>query len=136
MRIATAETDPSKQVNARKMQCVTNKMPSTINLPAVRNAARPMKKIRNSSRPVRNKKASICRTARNSSPKFRKSDRAMRRAARKVLEDYLWKMTIRPRIVAALMSQGADLCHGCKVFASTVAVSFFSSLGMFKFGLL
>jgi hypothetical protein len=25
---------------------------------------------------------------------------------------YLWKIMIRPRIVTALMSQGADLCHG------------------------
>jgi hypothetical protein len=42
----------------------------------------------------------------------------------------------RPRIVAALMSQGADLCHGWRAFDSTAAASFFSSLGMFKFGLL
>jgi hypothetical protein len=43
---------------------------------------------------------------------------------------------ISPRIVTALMSQGADLCHGWRVFDSTVAGCFFSSLGMFKFGLL
>jgi hypothetical protein len=43
---------------------------------------------------------------------------------------------IRPRIVAALMSQGADLCHGWRVFKSMVAASFFSSFGMFKFALL
>jgi hypothetical protein len=40
---------------------------------------------------------------------------------------------IRPRAVAALMSQGADLCHGCAVLDSTATRSFFSSLGMFKF---
>jgi hypothetical protein len=34
------------------------------------------------------------------------------------------------------MSQGADLCHGLMVFDSTVAACFFSSLEMFKFGLL
>ena len=45
-------------------------------------------------------------------------------------------MTIRPRIVAALMSQGADLCHGWMVFDSRAAVSLCSSVGMFKFGLL
>jgi hypothetical protein len=50
--------------------------------------------------------------------------------------DYLWKIMITPRIVTALMSQGADLCHGWRVFDSTVTASFFSSLGMFKFGLL
>jgi hypothetical protein len=43
---------------------------------------------------------------------------------------------IRPRIVAALMSQGADLCHGGRVFDSTMTASFFSSLGIFNFGLL
>jgi hypothetical protein len=42
----------------------------------------------------------------------------------------------RPRIVAALMSQGADLCHGWRLSDSTMAVSFFNSLGMFKFALL
>jgi hypothetical protein len=50
--------------------------------------------------------------------------------------DYLWKMMISPSIVAALISQGADLCHGWTVFGSTVAASFFSSVGMFKSGLL
>ena len=49
-----------------------------------------------------------------------------------IAEDYLWKIMIRPRIVAALTSQGADLCHGRSVFDSTMAVSFFSSLGMFN----
>jgi hypothetical protein len=49
-----------------------------------------------------------------------------------IAEDYLWKIMIRPRIVAALMSQGADLCHGRRMFDSTMAVSFFSSLGMFN----
>jgi len=43
---------------------------------------------------------------------------------------------IRPSAVAALMSQGADLCHGCTVFDSTATASFFGSLGMFKFWLL
>jgi hypothetical protein len=43
---------------------------------------------------------------------------------------------IKPRIVAALMSQGADLCHGWTVFDSTLPACFFSSLEMFKFGLL
>src|ERR1700721_257857 len=51
-------------------------------------------------------------------------------------QDYLWKIINRPRIVAALISQGADLCHGWMTFDSTAAMSFFSSLGMFKFGLL
>jgi hypothetical protein len=48
---------------------------------------------------------------------------------------YLWKITISPRIVAALMSQGADLCHGWTVIDS-MAASFVSSEGMFKFVLL
>src|ERR1700721_2121552 len=47
-----------------------------------------------------------------------------------IAEVYLWKIMIRPRIVTALMSQGADLCHGCRVFDSTMAMSFFSSFGM------
>jgi hypothetical protein len=47
--------------------------------------------------------------------------------------NYLWKIMIRPRAVAALMSQGADLCHGCTVLDSTATRSFFGSLGMFKF---
>jgi hypothetical protein len=42
---------------------------------------------------------------------------------------------ISPRIVAALMSQGADLCHGWLVIDS-MAASFVSSEGMFKFVLL
>jgi hypothetical protein len=37
-----------------------------------------------------------------------------------------------PRIVAALMSQGADLCQGGRVFDSTASWSFFNSLGVFK----
>jgi hypothetical protein len=41
-----------------------------------------------------------------------------------------------PRIVAALMSKGADLCQGLTVFESTVALSIFTSLGMFKCALL
>jgi hypothetical protein len=41
---------------------------------------------------------------------------------------------IRPRIVAALMSQGADLCHGWVVFDSTLDAWFFSSLEMFNSG--
>jgi len=49
-----------------------------------------------------------------------------------IAEVYLWKIMIRPRIVTALMSQGADLCHGCRVFDSTMAMSFFSSFGMFN----
>jgi len=42
---------------------------------------------------------------------------------------------IRPRTVAALMSHGADLCHGGIVIDSTAA-SFFSLVGMFNFGFL
>ena len=38
-------------------------------------------------------------------------------------------------MVAALMSQGADLCHGWMVIDS-IAASFVSSVGMFKFALL
>jgi hypothetical protein len=53
-------------------------------------------------------------------------------AARLLDLAYFWKMTIRPRIVAALMSKGADLCQSWTVFDSTVASSFFISLGMFK----
>ena len=44
-------------------------------------------------------------------------------------------MIISPRMVAALMSQGADLCHGWMVIDS-IAASFVSSVGMFKFALL
>jgi hypothetical protein len=43
---------------------------------------------------------------------------------------------IKPRIVAALMSKGADLCHGWMVFDSTPAACFFNSLEMFKLRLL
>jgi hypothetical protein len=43
---------------------------------------------------------------------------------------------IKPRMVAALMSQGADLCHGWTMFDSALPACFFSSLEMFKFGLL
>ena len=50
-------------------------------------------------------------------------------------QDHLWKMIISPRMVAALMSQGADLCHGWMVIDS-IAASFVSSVGMFKFALL
>jgi len=57
-------------------------------------------------------------------------------AARLLDLAYFWKMTIRPRIVAALMSKGADLCQSWTVFDSTVASSFFISLGMFKCALL
>jgi hypothetical protein len=41
-------------------------------------------------------------------------------------------MTIKPRIVTALMSQGAALCHRRKVSDSVMAPSFFNTLGMFK----
>jgi hypothetical protein len=39
-------------------------------------------------------------------------------------------------MVTALMSHGADLCHGWEVFDLTVTAAFFSSLGMIKIALL
>jgi hypothetical protein len=42
----------------------------------------------------------------------------------------------RPRIVTALMSQGADLCHGRMALDSTLAAWFFNPLEVFKFRLL
>jgi hypothetical protein len=116
MRIATRETTQTISVKAHKTWYGTKRMPYIINFRTGRDPAPMMNRTISSRRQERNKIALICSRSTDSSQRFRRSDRATRRAASKLLETRRSKLKcwsralvgIRVMSLCSILSVGAN----------------------------